>query len=96
MGTCPPLNFEPTIGGVTTLHRRWAQSVQPQRARSARRALLSSEDVVSADSAILQFGDKNFEDVRLFRVKALHLNHAVLTGESVPVAKSTGRRLERG
>ncbi|MEJ2360317.1 MAG: cation-transporting P-type ATPase [Gammaproteobacteria bacterium] len=49
---------------------------------------ISADEVVPGDIVMLQSGDKVPADLRLFRVKDLRLDEAMLTGESVPVGKT--------
>jgi magnesium-transporting ATPase (P-type) len=55
--------------------------------RAGRSAVIDAEQLVPGDVVLLQAGDKVPADLRLFRVKNLHIDEAILTGESVPVAK---------
>lgn len=49
---------------------------------------LPAEQLVPGDVVLLQSGDKVPADLRLFRSRELHLEEAMLTGESIPVEKS--------
>ena len=49
---------------------------------------IPAEEVVPGDIVMLQSGDKVPADLRLFRVKDLRIEEAMLTGESSPVTKS--------
>lgn len=50
---------------------------------------VAAEQLVPGDVVILQSGDRVPADLRLFRVKELRVDEAMLTGESVPAEKST-------
>jgi magnesium-transporting ATPase (P-type) len=56
--------------------------------RDSRRIALPVEEVVPGDVVLVESGDKIPADMRLFRVKDLNVDEAMLTGESVPVEKS--------
>lgn len=49
---------------------------------------LSAEDLVPGDIVSLQSGDKVPADLRLFKLRELRIDEAILTGESVPVEKN--------
>ena len=51
---------------------------------------LPADRLVPGDVVLLQAGDKVAADLRLFRVRNLHVQEAALTGESVAVLKTTG------
>ncbi|HHB13021.1 MAG TPA: hypothetical protein ENK62_07470, partial [Chromatiales bacterium] len=51
---------------------------------------LPADRLVPGDVILLQAGDKVAADLRLFRVRNLHVQEAALTGESVAVLKTTG------
>lgn len=57
--------------------------------RGGRRLTVLAEDLVPGDVVLLQSGDKVPADLRLFKVKNLRADEAVLTGESAPVEKSS-------
>jgi len=57
--------------------------------RDGRRITVKMEELVPGDVVFLQSGDKVPADLRLFKVKDLRIEEAALTGESVPVDKST-------
>jgi magnesium-transporting ATPase (P-type) len=59
--------------------------------RGGRRVTLPAEDIVPGDVVLLQSGDKVPADLRLIRAKGLQAQEAVLTGESLPVEKTTAR-----
>lgn len=58
--------------------------------RQGERTTAQAEDLVPGDLVILEAGDKVAADIRLTQVKALRMQEAALTGESVPVNKSLG------
>ncbi len=58
--------------------------------RGGERLMVDSTDLVPGDIVYLQSGDKAPADLRLFQSKELQMEEAALTGESVPVSKSTG------
>ncbi len=55
--------------------------------RGGRRRRVPSVELVPGDVVLLQPGDRVPADLRLFRVKNLHIDEAALTGESLPAAK---------
>src|SRR5690606_31489072 len=55
--------------------------------RSGERCTIGAEDLVPGDIVLLEAGDKVPADLRLLRSHGLHCQEAILTGESVPVAK---------
>ncbi len=57
--------------------------------REGRRLTLPAERVVPGDVVLLEAGDRVPADLRLLRAKNLKIDEAILTGESVPVDKST-------
>lgn len=57
--------------------------------RDGRRISIDSADVVPGDLVLLEAGDKVPADLRLIETAALRIEEAILTGESVPVEKST-------
>jgi cation-transporting ATPase F len=58
--------------------------------RDGRKQRIRSEDLTFGDIVMLQSGDKVPADLRIIRVRELHIDESVLTGESVPVVKQTG------
>jgi Ca2+-transporting ATPase len=57
--------------------------------RNSTRQVISSSEVTIGDIVLLQSGDKIPADVRFIEVKELQVEESALTGESVPVQKST-------
>lgn len=57
--------------------------------RDGRRSTLPAGQLVPGDIVFLQSGDRVPADLRLIHVKSLHIEEAALTGESVPVEKTT-------
>ncbi|SPH18119.1 putative cation-transporting ATPase F [Defluviimonas aquaemixtae] len=55
--------------------------------RDGRRVTVPSADLVAGDVVLLEAGDKVPADLRLVAARALRVQEAVLTGESVPVDK---------
>ena len=55
--------------------------------RDGRTVMIPADQLVPGDVVILQSGDKVPADLRLFAVKALRADEALLTGESVPAEK---------
>ena len=58
--------------------------------RDGKISLMPAEVLVPGDVVFLQSGDKVPADLRLFQVKQLRIDEALLTGESVPVDKRVG------
>ena len=50
---------------------------------------LAAEQLVPGDIVLVQSGDKVPADLRLFKARELHIDEAMLTGESVPAEKHT-------
>ncbi|GAB4362434.1 MAG: cation-transporting P-type ATPase [Oricola sp.] len=57
--------------------------------RAGERRTIDGEDLVPGDIVLLEAGDKVPADLRLIRSHGLQIQEAILTGESVPVEKST-------
>ncbi|MCS6927675.1 MAG: HAD-IC family P-type ATPase, partial [Candidatus Binatia bacterium] len=57
--------------------------------RAATRTVVPAADLVPGDIVFLQAGDKVPADLRLYQVKNLQIDEAPLTGESLPVQKTT-------
>ena len=62
--------------------------------RNGRHMSVPAEELVPGDVVLLQSGDKVPADLRLFRVKGLQIQEAVLTGESVAVEKTADAVVE--
>ncbi len=62
--------------------------------RDGQRHTIPSEELVPGDVVLVQSGDKIPADLRLFLVKSLQIQEAVLTGESIAVEKRTDPVLE--
>jgi magnesium-transporting ATPase (P-type) len=57
--------------------------------RGGRKMEIPAERLVPGDVVVLGSGDRVPADMRLFKVKNLHVDEAALTGESLPVGKVT-------
>ena len=57
--------------------------------RNGRQISILSQDLVPGDVVILSSGDKVPADLRLFNIKELRIDESILTGESLPVFKTT-------
>jgi len=66
------------------------EMLAPQAAvmRDGRRQSVASEQLVPGDIVLLEAGDKVPADLRLLEAHGLHLQEALLTGESLPVEKA--------
>src|SRR5262249_31705493 len=64
-------------------------SPEARTLRGAATRMIPAEDLVPGDIVLLESGDKIPADLRLFDVKNLRTEEAALTGESVPVDKTT-------
>ncbi len=62
--------------------------VQASVVRGGHRVSLAAQDLVPGDLVLLQSGDRVPADLRLIDVRELHIDEAVLTGESVPLTKA--------
>lgn len=56
--------------------------------RDGKFVIIPAEQLVPGDIVLIQSGDKVPADLRLFKVRELRIEEAMLTGESVPVEKS--------
>jgi magnesium-transporting ATPase (P-type) len=63
-------------------------SAQATVIRAGRRYQIPAEVLVPGDVVFVQSGDRVPADLRLFRLKELRIDEAILTGESVPVEKT--------
>jgi magnesium-transporting ATPase (P-type) len=70
-------------------------SAEARTLRSGEIRMVPSEDLVPGDIVLLESGDKVPADLRLADVKNLRTEEAALTGESVPVDKTTEPVAER-
>jgi magnesium-transporting ATPase (P-type) len=57
--------------------------------RNGRRTTIAADAVVPGDIVLIAAGDRVPADLRLIRARGLKIDEAVLTGESVPVEKSS-------
>ncbi|MDY0168620.1 MAG: cation-transporting P-type ATPase [Thermoguttaceae bacterium] len=57
--------------------------------RDGSRTTVPAEELVPGDVVLLQAGDKVSADIRLIEIHNLQIDEAILTGESVPVAKQS-------
>ena len=62
--------------------------------RDGQRQTIPSEELIPGDVVLVQSGDKIPADLRLFLVKSLQIQEAVLTGESIAVEKQIDPVLE--
>ncbi len=58
--------------------------------RDGHRITIAADEVVPGDIVLIEAGDRVPADLRLLRARNLKVDEAILTGESVPVDKSTG------
>src|SRR5262249_29307288 len=64
-------------------------STEARAIRDGETSLVSAEELVPGDVVLLESGDKIPADLRLIDVKNLRTEEAALTGESVPIDKTT-------
>ncbi len=64
-------------------------SQQAMVRRDGKFVSLAADQLVPGDVVLLQSGDKVPADLRLFKIRELRIDEAMLTGESVPVEKTT-------
>lgn len=57
--------------------------------REGHRMTITAAEIVPGDVVIIEAGDRVPADLRLLRARSLHIDEAMLTGESVAVEKST-------
>ncbi|HDS45960.1 MAG TPA: HAD family hydrolase [Methanomicrobia archaeon] len=68
---------------------RKLMSLECRVIRGRREMRIPARELVPGDIVLLEEGDKVPADLRLFRSKNLYADEATLTGESVPVSKTT-------
>ncbi|MEX0951846.1 MAG: HAD-IC family P-type ATPase, partial [Gammaproteobacteria bacterium] len=64
-------------------------SLRAQVFRGGQRLTVVAEDLVPGDVVLIEAGDRVPADLRLLRASSLQIEEAALTGESVPVSKTT-------
>jgi P-type E1-E2 ATPase len=69
-------------------------SADARTLRDGEMRMVSAEDLVPGDIVLLESGDRIPADVRLVEVKNLRTEEAALTGESVPIDKTTDATAE--
>ena len=62
--------------------------------RDGHRITIAADEVVPGDIVLIEAGDRVPADLRLLRARNLKIDEAILTGESVPVDKSTSAAAE--
>jgi magnesium-transporting ATPase (P-type) len=70
-------------------------SAEARTIRSRETRLISAEELVPGDVVLLESGDRIPADLRLVDVKNLRTEEAALTGESVPIDKTTDAVAEK-
>jgi magnesium-transporting ATPase (P-type) len=70
-------------------------SAEARTLRNGETRMIPAEDLVPGDIVLLESGDKIPADVRLVEVKNLRTEEAALTGESVPIDKTTDATAEK-
>ena len=70
-------------------------SAEARAVRGGETRLIPAEELVPGDVVLLESGDKIPADLRLVEVKNLRTEEAALTGESVPVDKTTNAVTEK-
>jgi magnesium-transporting ATPase (P-type) len=70
-------------------------SAEARTVRSGETRVIPAEELVPGDVVLLESGDRIPADLRLVDVKNLRTEEAALTGESVPIDKTTSAVLER-
>ena len=70
-------------------------SAEARAVRGGETRLIAAEELVPGDVVLLESGDRIPADLRLVEVKNLRTEEAALTGESVPIDKTTGAVAEK-
>src|SRR5215831_19253629 len=70
-------------------------SAEARTVRDGETRMVSAEELVPGDIVLLESGDRIPADVRLVEVKNLRTEEAALTGESVPIDKTTNAAPEK-
>jgi magnesium-transporting ATPase (P-type) len=70
-------------------------SVKARIRRDGEERILQARELVPGDVLLLAAGDAITAEARVFDAAAFEVAEAALTGESVPVSKTTGRRPNR-
>src|SRR5271157_1212486 len=70
-------------------------SAEARTLRNGETRLIPAEELVPGDVVLLESGDRIPADLRLVDVKNLRTEEAALTGESVPIDKTTGAVAEK-
>ena len=70
-------------------------SAEARALRGGESRLIPAEELVPGDVVLLESGDRIPADLRLVDVKNLRAEEAALTGESVPIDKTTGAVAEK-
>ena len=70
-------------------------SAEARILRGGETRMIPTEELVPGDIVLLESGDRIPADLRLIEVKSLRTEEAALTGESVPIDKTTDRVGER-
>ncbi len=70
-------------------------SAEARTVRGGETRLIAAEELVPGDVVLLESGDRIPADLRLVEVKNLRTEEAALTGESVPIDKTTAAVAER-
>jgi len=70
-------------------------SAEARTVRGGETRLIPAEELVPGDVVLLESGDRIPADLRLVDVKNLRTEEAALTGESVPIDKTTGAVAEK-
>src|SRR5262249_31206443 len=70
-------------------------SANARTLRDGETRMVPPEDLMTGDIVLLEAGDRIPADVRLVEVKNLRTEEAALSGESVPIDKTTGAAPEK-